>query len=73
MLMFSQLESGRNPARKFDFPPPRRRACGGRAEPGLRRLPPGRDCRLAAILYPMLCNSASGPEIGLPGRISAGF
>ncbi len=23
--------------------------------------------------YPMLRNSASGPEIGLPGRISAGF
>ena len=24
-------------------------------------------------VYPMLRNSASGPEIGLPGRISAGF
>jgi hypothetical protein len=23
--------------------------------------------------YPMLRNSASGPEIGLPGQISAGF
>ncbi len=23
--------------------------------------------------YPMLHNSASGPEVGLPGRISAGF
>ncbi len=28
---------------------------------------PGGDC------YPMLRNSASGPESGLPGRISAGF
>ncbi len=23
-------------------------------------------------IYPMLCNNASGPEIGLPGLISAG-
>ncbi len=36
--------------------------------------PPRTAVRLKCpFTYHMLCNSASGPEIGLPSRISAGF
>ncbi len=33
----------------------------------------GRGLMHVTTMYPMFCNSASGPGLGLPGRMSAGF
>ncbi len=78
MLRFSRLESVRNPAREPDFRAgstiavsfQESDATGGpnigqKSGPAVRGHVPER--------YPMLCDSASGPEVGLPGRISAGL
>ena len=58
MLRLSLLESGRNPARKPSEN---------------KRNPAMTFVTIAVMPYFRSCNKASGPEIGLPGRISAGF